>query len=612
MTIPSIWKSNMGWRHRERLARESQTTAAAHITPLSRNAWEARRSQLRRFLTERFLLERDAAPLDLQVHGSIPRQGYRIDRVSYSSQTPNIRITAALYVPDGKGPFPAVVNLHGHWAQGHLAARVQERGHLLASHGFTVLSPDAPGSGERSAGEGEHRYHGSLAGAGLYLFGDSLLGWQARDNRRAVDVLRGLPFVDADNIGVTGASGGGNQSMWLAACDDRIKTSVPVVSVGTFAAYVTERNCICETLPGGLPQLEEWEALALMAPRPMLILNAYKDCSPSFGPDAVTRTAEAVRDLYALFDACANFDLRIINKPHGYWHEMLSAMLGWMNFHLKGIGSALPMGLPALAPETETAIRSFAPGTWPKDLCAFASNRKTLLNAAITGRAANNACAEERRKELARLTGFKQIQQDPVAHEAEPGKQGAFTQVVLVSPRMLPLPLVMRAPDSNPKRVDLIIGSQGKAEGFAARALDEAGAAIAMDLPGIGELAWESPEPIAGGTLHDTSRACLWLGYTLAGEWAECVAVLARWARRRFKGCELRLRADSEAALAVLISAALDAEARACSRDLIDLPRSFVDVFHATTGSLAMIVPDILLWGDIADIQRLADDNNKD
>jgi hypothetical protein len=61
-----------------------------------------------------------------------------------------------------------------------------------------------------------------------------------------------LPNVDPGNIGATGASGGGNQTMWLAALDERVKTAVPIVSVGTFEAYIMRSNCICELLIYGL------------------------------------------------------------------------------------------------------------------------------------------------------------------------------------------------------------------------------------------------------------------------------------------------------------------------------------------------------------------------
>src|SRR5690606_40370156 len=67
-----------------------------------------------------------------------------------------------------------------------------------------------------------------------------------------VDLLLSLPFVDKENIGATGASGGGNQTMWFAALDERIKAAMPIVSVGTFESAVMGSNCVCELMPGGL------------------------------------------------------------------------------------------------------------------------------------------------------------------------------------------------------------------------------------------------------------------------------------------------------------------------------------------------------------------------
>ena len=146
--MPKIWKNSMGWRHRERLSREAGSLAARAVPPQSVPAWQARCEALRRQLNARLGLVADATPIDLRIHRSIPREGYRIDLVTYASGSPDIRVTAALYVPDGPGPFPAVLNLHGHWAQGKLSGRVQLRGHLLAQKGFVVLSPDAPGAGD--------------------------------------------------------------------------------------------------------------------------------------------------------------------------------------------------------------------------------------------------------------------------------------------------------------------------------------------------------------------------------------------------------------------------------------------------------------------------------
>ena len=42
---------------------------------------------------------------------------------------------------------------------------------------------------------------------------------------RSVDLLESFPFVDEERLGVTGCSGGGTQSSYLGAADERIKAA---------------------------------------------------------------------------------------------------------------------------------------------------------------------------------------------------------------------------------------------------------------------------------------------------------------------------------------------------------------------------------------------------
>ena len=64
--------------------------------------------------------------------------GYTVKNIYYQSRL-SLYVTGNLYIPDGKKPFPAVLNVHGHWAQGRLASRVQDRGHSLAKNGYICL-----------------------------------------------------------------------------------------------------------------------------------------------------------------------------------------------------------------------------------------------------------------------------------------------------------------------------------------------------------------------------------------------------------------------------------------------------------------------------------------
>src|SRR5262249_61862095 len=94
---------------------------------------------------------------------------------------------------------------------------------------------------------------------------------------RAVDYLCSRPEVDADRLGITGASGGGNQTMYAGSLDERFKAVVPVCSVGTYQAYLHAACCVCEVLPGALRFAEEGDVLSLVAPRALLVVNATRD-----------------------------------------------------------------------------------------------------------------------------------------------------------------------------------------------------------------------------------------------------------------------------------------------------------------------------------------------
>jgi hypothetical protein len=186
-------------------------------------------------------------------------------------------------------------------------------------------------------------------------------------------------------------------------------------------------------------------------------------------------------------------------------------------------------------------------------------------------------------------------------------QEDGVARAVLRAPRQMPLPLLLRETPDPAGSVALIVGAAGKAGAFAAERFQAAAAAVTIDLPGVGECAWEPAEPVVGGAvLHDTARACLWLGYTLAGEWAEDIVALVRWARRRFPDRTLQLVADREAALAVLLAAALDEGVRACPRDLVGLPSSLVDCYRATECPMTLMVPGLLQWGDLPALRRLA------
>ncbi|MBO5959985.1 MAG: acetylxylan esterase, partial [Lentisphaeria bacterium] len=272
MSLPDVWSEKFKNHEGKKLELLGAEYSRLHELPQDLSEWdpEALRNRIRAALG---VTIDHSLPLNVYETGTVRRDGYSIKKICYQSRK-DFYVTANLYVPDGDGPFPGVINMHGHHSNGHIAARVQERGHALARKGYVCLIPDAFGSGERGTVHGEWEYHGFCLGLSLLNLGETLMGIQVVDNMRGVDLLCSLPYVDPGRIGATGASGGGNQTMWLTAMDERIKASGPVVSVGSFESYIMTSNCVCELLPSGLTFTEEAGVLALIAPRALKICNA--------------------------------------------------------------------------------------------------------------------------------------------------------------------------------------------------------------------------------------------------------------------------------------------------------------------------------------------------
>ena len=155
------------------LKNEAARRRIMHQLPLYKDEWKP--AELREKIWQALGVRVDhTLPLDLQVTGKIAHDGYTIWKLCYQSR-PGVYVTGNLYVPSGKGPFPAVINMHGHWECGRLAPRVQERGHLLAKSGYVCLAVDAFGTGERCPEHGKFSSHGGLLGGAPFQFGETLM-----------------------------------------------------------------------------------------------------------------------------------------------------------------------------------------------------------------------------------------------------------------------------------------------------------------------------------------------------------------------------------------------------------------------------------------------------
>ena len=599
--FPRVWRDNPDTHVINGLRAEAERRfTLLQIPTLSADEWPAYAAGLRRSIERRLGARYDGSlPLDMKETGAARRRGLTIRKLFYQSR-PGVFVTANLYAPAGRGPFPAVVNMHGHWSQGRLAARIQERGLLLAANGYVCLSVDAWGAGERSARHGRFVYHGGLAGAALFNVGETLMGAQVVDNRRAVDLLASLDFVDGTRIGATGASGGGNQCMWLAALDERVRASVPVASVGTFASYVGRVSCVCETLPGGLDITEEAGVLALAAPRALKLLNALRDSNPTFSPAEMLRSYRSARRVFQTLGADDALAYQVFDAPHGYWPEMQEAMLGWFDRHLKnsGAGAPRPFIRGATLPERELMV--FPPGKRDRrvqGIEAYCVARGKELCAAFQARRRFEA-----RRERAGLADALRAAPPPAPTLLRHGTEDGWLRATVATDCGKLLPFLVRPSRSRKRTAPWLLmghpdGVGGIPEALCREAADAGRGVALLEASGTGQTAEAEPSPVCG--LHEYGRGLLWLGRTLAGEWAREWACARRVLRRHFGAVGVERRGWREMAVAALFDAALYGGAGRLTLGEAPLSLRLDDARRPPGYHMALCIPGFLLWGDL-------------
>src|SRR5262245_32237952 len=366
---------------------QAKELRASDKAPATLKDWTARGAALRKAMFAAMgAMPEKPGELSPRVVSTLKRKGYRIENILLQSR-PDVWITANAYVPENvKGKAPGVLVVHGHWAGARRDPVVQARCLGLVHLGFFVLAVDAFSAGERHPVVKLGSYHGALLGSTLWPAGQTLLGLQVYDNRRAVDYLVSRPEVDGKKLGITGASGGGNQSMYAGALDERFGAVVPVCSVGTYQSYLKAACCVCEVLPGALKFTEEGDVLGLVAPRALMVINATRD-GFQFSPGEATKSVARAERIFRLYGTGERVKHVVFDSGHDYSKPMREAMYGWMSHWLKGSSDSSPILEPKHEVETPEALACFAnadkrPKAWlfPPTFAASAG-RELVANA---------------------------------------------------------------------------------------------------------------------------------------------------------------------------------------------------------------------------------------
>jgi dienelactone hydrolase len=304
--------------------------------------WNGQRDEFRRQLSEMLGLCPFPQRTDLKpvVTGRLEHPQFFVEKLHFQSQ-PGLYVTANLYLPKGlTNRAPTVLYLCGHGpvvkdgiSYGNKTA-YQHHGAWFARHGYVCLVIDTV-----QLGEIQGLHHGTYR-EGMWWWnarGYTPAGVEAWNSIRALDYLASRPDVDTNRFGVTGRSGGGAYSWWLAALDDRIKVVAPVAGITDLHNHVVdgtvEGHCDC-MFTVNTYRWDYAQVAALVAPRPLLIANTDNDSI--FPLDGVARLHRKVRRIYELHKAADKLGLLISEGGHKDTQDLQLPVLRWFNRHLRG------------------------------------------------------------------------------------------------------------------------------------------------------------------------------------------------------------------------------------------------------------------------------------
>lgn len=617
--IPQVFSGNQSDLIQSGLNHKAALSFEVHPVPRNIKDWEDRRIELRKTVREKTGARiYPDLPMDYKETHSHNVSGVTVKNIYFQSR-PGIYATANLYIPEGEGPFPAVITMMGHSSNGRLYDVYQAIGQSLAQNGYVSLHMDPWGSGERTTEHAEFQYHGAHLGASLFNVGESLLGMQITDNMRGVDLLTSLPFVDSEKIGATGSSGGGNQTMWLAAMDDRIKAAMPVVSVGTFQSYIMASNCVCETLVDGLNFTEESQVLGLVAPRALKLVNAGKEANKAFIPDEMKRSFNNTQPIFDFYGAKDHLTYQVFDMTHGYHPEVREALLGWMDLHLMNKGDGTPRSVGDFELLTSDELMTFKPGDRPAEVMSTdgfcRETGKALKEEAISEKGLDMAVKKSELKNILRVPSDINVQK---VHSY--GRDDGWDRYALEISGDYLLPVLVHPGSNNSSDFVLIAHNEGKAhvpietiESY----IKEGKGLVLVDLWGLGESGSSAARQMDGRSLpafHTLARAKLWLGESMQGHWTGELHLINRWLTEHLNVNSIAIHAYKDIGPAALYYSTLYGDVNQILLENAPMSYLFNSGITDNYYSMAIHVPGILPWGDLsmaaaltgADISMLA------
>jgi cephalosporin-C deacetylase-like acetyl esterase len=563
----------------------------------------------------------ERTPLNPQITGVVRRDGYRVEKIIFESQ-PKHYVTGALFVPDParfKPPYPGVIEPVGHSFTAKAREIYQSVGALLALNGMVALVFDPIDQGERGqmlsqwpslSGTKAH----TNVGVGSMLLGRNTARFEIWDGMRAIDYLQSRPEVDPTRIGCAGLSGGGTQTSYLMALDDRIKVAAPACYLTSFERLLAtigpqdaEQNIFGQLAFG----MDHADYIMMRAPKPTLMCAATGDF---FDISGTWDTYRYAKRLYSRMGFAERVDLIEHDGEHNYHKPLREATTRWMMRWL--LGKDEPITEPPLELLSEKEIQCTPDGQvmrLPGARSTYDLNRD--YEKELAGQRKKLWTTKDRAELLGRvrrIAGIRELAElpKPKVRKLDMIERDGCTihKMALVPEAGIHLPALMFEPRSA-RTTALYIHEEGKdADAAPGGPLDDliqgGQRVLAVDLRGTGETQQGSQQKFTGTTgpdWKDVFTAYL-LGRTYVGMRAEDVLVCTRFLKQEHGG-PVELIAVGNVGVPALHAAALEPDLFASVKlvhslsswsNAIELGRSANQQVNAVHGALTTYdLPDL-------------------
>jgi len=561
----------------EELNKRSEKVAAIHTL----DGWKQRQQWIRNTLQESVGAFPSKTPLNARILKSYNDDGYRLEDIVYESQ-PGYYVTAAMLIPNQlkKGEkAPVVIYCSGHSDNGYRSKIYQQTFLNLVKKGFIVFAFDPMGQGERlqylntQTGKSMFQwpsYEHSYPAAQLFLTGNTLANYFIWDGIRAVDYVISRKEVDPNRIGITGRSGGGTQSAFIAAFDNRIKA----VGAGNYYTNMTrlfeamgpqdgEQNFFYGIARG----LDMGDLLTVRAPKPALMITTSRDMFPIQG---AIETRKEVMPIYEAYGKPGNLQMVMDDAPHASTKKNRESMYAFFQKTLDNRGDSSDEEMKMIPDEHLQVTKTGQVATSLDGESVFSLNKKDAEKKML-------ALAKKRKNlpgyfteiisSAKKLSGYKapqEIEEPLFAGRIQ--REGYVIEKYLVKGEgKYIIPFLLFKPDApngkaviylNPKGKVIDSNPAGQIEWFVKNGLT----VLAPDIVGTGEL---GPGSFQGDSYIDSVSYNLWfasmlIGRSIVGIQTSDVVRLSNLLKNEYRQKEIYGFAKKQMAPVLLHAAAID------------------------------------------------------